>query len=302
MQDEISSPINSQIFDFCNPDIFSETLQNSDAASSPDGCVFENHNSSTYVTNLSLPLVTEENDDNNSDSKFNIESLDISNFLGDQNDHNTSTTSSTTTTAATTATNPSAFQNGLSIIFDSQDDIDDISASIDFSSSSPFSGPPPYTINPSSTTTTQQDQYQIPLNNGISPYPTSIGHTTLLPLISSPPPPLGPIFEEECLSPILPFLRLNTTNASFSSCSSFADHPSIGGSFMHGNPNHGLGVENSTMFSGSSFMGSESQGKELDFQGDSGGIFCPDQLTRVYSSGDKLVGYFNFILSKVISY
>lgn len=34
-------------------------------------------------------------------------------------------------------------------------------------------------------------------------------------------------------------------------------------------------------------MGSELQAKELDFQGDSGGIFCPNQLPRVYNSGDK---------------
>ncbi|KAJ8430201.1 hypothetical protein Cgig2_006709 [Carnegiea gigantea] len=295
MQDDISSPINVQIFDFYNPDIFSETVQNNfDTNSSPNGCAFEDHSSSSYVANLSFPSITVENNHDNSDNKFNIESLDISNFLRDQNDHNsTSTASSTAATANTTANttaataNPSPFQNGLSIIFDSQDDMDDISVSIDFSPSSPFSGStPPYTINPITTTTTQQDQYQIPLNNGISPHPASIESTTLLPFISGPPPPLGPVFEEDYLPPILPFLRLNPANSSSPSCSSFLDHPSIGGSFLHGNLNHGLGLENSTVFSGRSLMGSELQPKELDFQGDSGGIFCPDRLPN---EGSQLV-------------
>ena len=58
------------------------------------------------------------------------------------------------------------------------------------------------------------------------------------------------------------------------------------GSLLPGNLNHGLGSDNSGIFTGNLLVSSELQGKELDYNGDNGGIFCHDQLPRVYNSGD----------------
>jgi hypothetical protein len=36
-------------------------------------------------------------------------------------------------------------------------------------------------------------------------------------------------------------------------------------------------------------MGSELQPQELDYQGDNGGIYCPDSVQRVFNPGDLQV-------------
>lgn len=51
LQDEITSPLGTQIFDFCESELFPETLQNSEAASSSN-CYYEEHTS--YPTPLSI--------------------------------------------------------------------------------------------------------------------------------------------------------------------------------------------------------------------------------------------------------
>ncbi|XP_074282306.1 uncharacterized protein LOC141606862 isoform X2 [Silene latifolia] len=253
--DDISIPISAQIFDFCDDsDIFPDTLQNSEVTSSPNCCSYEDHNSS-YDTN-NIKFSTHHN-------------LDINNFQGDQNGSNTSTTSSTTTTA-TTLTIPNHHRHhpssGLSVIFDPQVEIDtDISASIDFS-------PPQLAYNFNPTTSLAN---HIAISNGMSPYSASALDPSCvpLPLMGGPGIGLGPVFEDDCLSSIPPYLRLNPLD------------PSSMSSFQHGSLNHGLCTDNSGLFGGNLLMAAELQSKELDFQGDNAGIYCTDQLVR-YNSGD----------------
>ncbi|KAJ8445020.1 hypothetical protein Cgig2_029214 [Carnegiea gigantea] len=313
MQDHISSPINAQIFDFCDPDIFNDALQNSEVTSSdPNCCSYEDQNSS-YATNLSFPSNMTDDQNNRSDSnKFIIESLDISNFQGGHNDHttNASTTCSTPTTTITISA--STHHHDGAFLFESQDDIDnDISASIDFSPSPSFATAPYNFNNLSSTPSTNhqcQQHYQLPLggdqhanmtnnNNGFSQYPTTPVDPSVLPLmVGHAHAPLGMVFEDDCLSPIPPFLRFNPSTvsgtSSSSSCSSFLDRSM--GSFLPGNMNHGLGSDNSGIFAGNLLISSELQGKELDHHGDNnGGIFCHDQLPRMYNSGDMQQAFSN---------
>ncbi|XP_021730305.1 uncharacterized protein LOC110697251 isoform X1 [Chenopodium quinoa] len=276
--DDISIPnISAQIFDFCNTDLFTDTLQNSEVTSSPNCYCYEDQNSS-YAS----AVVDEDNK-----NKFSTENLDIySSLQNDQNATNASTSGSTTTTANTIVQDRhnNHHSSGLSIIFDPREEIDnDISASIDFSPSPPFSTTPPYNLNP---TNTQQDQYHhlslndVAISNSLNQYPNTVDPVAL-PLMAVVPPPLGPVFEDDCLSSIPPFLRLNPSTGA--TTTSFLD-PSMS-SFLHGNLNHGLGADNSGIFAGSLLMASDLQPKELDFQADNSGIFCPDQLPR-YNSGD----------------
>ena len=126
LQDEISSPISARIFELCEPDFFPDTLQNSDVTSSSNCCHEEK---SSYATTISPPLDLVDN-------KININNN--SNIV-------TTTSSSTTTTSTTTNNNNNntTNSNNLSILFDTQDEIDnDISASIDFSSCRSLVVPP----------------------------------------------------------------------------------------------------------------------------------------------------------------
>ncbi|GAB4843071.1 hypothetical protein Ancab_013050 [Ancistrocladus abbreviatus] len=267
--DEISSPINARIFEFCDPDLFSETLHNSEAASSSNCCYEEN---SLYTANLSFS--------SDVDEKFSSEPIDI-NMLQSYPNDNANTTSMTTTTSSSTTTvttvtiantNTIAANNSnLSIIFDSQEDIDnDISASIDFSPSPSFSAT-------SYLTSVQPDQLdfstQVPVAVGGFSQCTA---DPVMPLIA---PSLPPVFEEDGVSATSSFLHLNPTATSFS----FFD-PSMG-SFFPGNMNAPLAPEASGMFTGV-LVGQELQPKELDCQGDHAGIFCPDQLPRLYNPAD----------------
>ncbi|XP_057958793.1 uncharacterized protein LOC131151569 [Malania oleifera] len=242
--EDISSPISAQIFDFCDPELFPETLQNSEVTSCSNCCYEE-----SYATSLSMP-----------------QNIDKLNSNQDTNG-NSNTTNATTTTA----------NSNLSIIFDSQEEIDnDISASIDFTPSPPFSVPP--------YLATQQEQFdlssvqsQIPLTDvavdGIQQYPAD----HVVPLVG---PPLPPVFEEDCLSSIPSYLRLNPSSPS---CS-FLD-PTMG-SFLPGNLNSTLSADTSSIFSGSILMASELQPQELEYQGDNGGIYCPDSIQRVFNPGE----------------
>lgn len=257
--DEISSPISAQIFDFCDPELFPETLPNSEVTSCSNGCYDENN---SYTTNLSFAQ----------DMKFNGNN--------ESGNTNTNTTTTTTTTTATTSTTTNNNNNNLSVIMYSQEELEnDISASIDFSPSPPFSVP--------SFVNTHQDQFdfsslqsQIPLTDvnvdGLSQYPH---HDPVVPLMG---PPLPLVFEEDCLSSVPSCLRLNPASPS---CS-FLD-PTMG-QYLPGNLNTALSTDSSGMFSaGSILMGSEVlQHQDLEFQGDNGGIYCPDSMQRVFHSGD----------------
>ncbi|MFS7916470.1 putative transcription factor C2C2-CO-like family [Helianthus anomalus] len=151
---------------------------------------------------------------------------------------------------------PAATTDNFSIIFDEEITENDInSVNLDFTT-------PPYQFN-------NQDQFdltllqnQIPLaNDPILPYP-------------SDPMALPTVCEDDGLSSKL--MRLNNPPSSLN-CS-FMD-PSIS-SYLSGNTNPPLPVETSGIFGGDLFLG------ELDFKGDSNGIFCPDPLPRPYNSSE----------------
>ncbi|KAM0013613.1 putative transcription factor C2C2-CO-like family [Helianthus debilis subsp. tardiflorus] len=157
---------------------------------------------------------------------------------------------------------PAATTDNFSIIFDEEITENDInSVNLDFTTS-PHLNLPPYQFN-------NQDQFdltllqnQIPLaNDPILPYP-------------SDPMALPTVCEDDGLSSKL--MRLNNPPSSLN-CS-FMD-PSIS-SYLSGNTNPPLPVETSGIFGGDLFLG------ELDFKGDSNGIFCPDPLPRPYNSSE----------------
>ncbi|KAM5553343.1 cell wall protein DAN4-like [Rosa sericea] len=289
-KDEISSQISAQIFEFCDPELFQETLQNSEVTSSSNCCYDEN---SSYATNLSLPQDLETKfstyQDNNGNTDTTIaptHTTTSTTTTATTSSTNTTTTSTNTTninatTASTNTTNNNNSGN-LSIIFDSQEEIDnDISASIDFSPSPPFSVPP--------FLMTQQDQFdftsvptQIPLADsvveGFSQYPAD--HVP--PLMSAP---LSSVFEEDCLSSVPSYVPLNPSSPS---CSFLG--PTMGAYMPAGTMNAAaLSADSTGIFTSSILMASELQPQDLEYQGDNGGIFCPESLPRGFNPEDLQV-------------
>ncbi|XAR48931.1 hypothetical protein NMG60_11031922 [Bertholletia excelsa] len=226
--EEISSPLSAQIFDFCDPELFQETLQNSEVASNSNCCYEEN---SSYAPNLSF------------DPGDINKSSDTSHKNYPQNPVESST------------------NNNLSAIFDSpEDQIDnDISASIDYSSFLP----------------NQQDQLNLfsLQSYGIPEY-SSPDQNAIVPFMG---PQMASIFEDECLTLVPPYMRLNTLSSS-PPCS-FLESANIG-AYLEGN---------SGIFNGSAsmYVGNELQSKELDYQGDNNsGIFCSEALPSIFNSNE----------------
>lgn len=268
LQDDISSQISAQLFEFCDHELFPETLQNSDEVTSCSNCCYEEN--SSYAPNVSLPQ-------------------DIEKFTGYlDNNGNIDTTAAgsiptATSTTTTTTTNNTNNSNNISIIFDSQEEMDNgISASIDFSPSPSFSVP-------QLILGSQQDQFdfssvqpQISLADsvvdGFSQYPgDSVG-----PLM---PASLPPVFEEDCLSSVPSYLPLNPSSPS---CSFLG--PSIGTYLPAGAMNAAaLSVDSSGIFNSSILMANELQPQELDYQGDTAGIYCTDAMPRVFNPGELQV-------------
>ncbi|KAJ7979798.1 CCT motif protein [Quillaja saponaria] len=261
-QEEISSPISAQIFELCDPELFPETLQNSEVTSCSNGCHEEN---SSFATNISLALDIE--------NKFNSND----NTVTTPTTPTTTATSNTTTT--TTPTNNNTNSSNLSIIFDSPEDIDnDISASIDFSSSPSFSVPP--------FLQTQQDQFdfssvqpQISLTAGSVVEGLSQYHTySVAPLVGAP---LASVFEEDSLSSVPSYVPLNPSSPS----SSFLS-PSMAAYMTPGALNTALSADSSGIFGGSLLLGSELQPQELEYQGENGGFYCSDSMQRMFNPPD----------------
>ncbi|KAL6185178.1 hypothetical protein ACLB2K_041313 [Fragaria x ananassa] len=292
-QDEISSQISAQIFKFCDPELFQETLQNSEVTSSPNYCYDEN---SSYAINPSLPQDLETKFSTYQDSNGNTDTT-IAPTTTSTTTTNTTTSSTNTTTASTntaninattastntTTTNNNKNNSGnLSIIFDSQEEIDnDISASIDFSPSPPFSVPP--------FLMSQQDQFdfssvqpQIPLADsvveGFSQYPAD-------PVPSLMSAPLSSVFEEDCLSSVPSYVPLNPSSPS---CSFLG--PTMGAYVLAGTMNAAaLSTDSTGIFISSILMASELQPQDLEYQGDNGGIFCQESLQRGFNPDDLQV-------------
>ncbi|KAJ4827968.1 hypothetical protein Tsubulata_009498 [Turnera subulata] len=267
-KDDVSSPISAQILEFCDSEFFQETLQNTEVTSSSHCCYEEN---SPYTTNLSLQPDIE---------KFNS--------FQDNNGHAISTTPTTTSTSTTTTqtstgttatvsnNNINNNNNSLSIIFDSQDELDnDISASIDFSSSPTLSVP--------HYITTQQDQFdfssvqpQLTLTDVVSS--DGLSQYSADPVPQLMVPPLSSVFEEDCMSSVPSYVPLNNSSPSCSFLSSAINSMTSA-----------LSAETSGTFAGGILMGSQWQTLDLDYQGDNGGIYCPDSVQRGFNPGDLQV-------------
>ncbi|XP_054807371.1 two-component response regulator-like APRR7 [Prosopis cineraria] len=265
--DEISSPISARIFELCDPELFPETLQNSEVTSSSNCCYEEN---SSYAPNISLA--------SDVDNKFNN-----SNTITNPTSTNPTSSGAAAATAAADNNN-TANNSNLSIVFDSQDEIDnDISASIDFSSS-----PAAFPVPPFLPLTTQQDQQfdfsslqpQVTLAassvvEGLAHYATD---SAVAPLMGAS---LASVFEEDCLSSVPSYVPLNPSSPS---CSYL--NPGIGPYMPLGPLNTALSADSSGIFGGSILLGSELQAQELDYQGENGTIYCPDSIQRVFNPPD----------------
>ncbi|XP_019441091.1 PREDICTED: uncharacterized protein LOC109346144 isoform X3 [Lupinus angustifolius] len=241
--DEISIPISNQILDLCDSELFQEPHQNSEVTSSSNCCYDEN---SSYVTNISLAL-------DNIDNKIN------------SNSNNTVTTPTSTTTNNNTTNN-----SNLSIIFDSQEDIDnDISASIDFSSSKTFNIPQFLQEQFGNFSSMQQPNVE-----GFSQYPND----PVAPLIGAP---LTSVFEEDCISSVPSYMPLNPSSLS---CNFLG--PAIGQYMPIGPLTTALSADRSGLFGESMLFGSDIQTQELEYQAENGGMFCTDSMPQVFSPSD----------------
>ncbi|KAL1342161.1 uncharacterized protein [Arachis hypogaea] len=278
-KDEISSPISARLFELCDSDLFPEALQNSEVTSSSNCCYEEN---SSYATNMSLALEVETKFNNNNNN----------NNTNSNNSNNSVTTPSSTTTTNNNTTNSS----NLSIIFDSQEELDnDISASIDFSSSpAAFNVPPMFPV----TTNHHQEQFDFSsmhhhhhqvqqlaacsVVEGFSQYPTDTS------AVAPPPPPLmgapqlPSVFEEDCISSAVP--SYVTLNPSSPSCS-YLNPAAIPPPYMPpaGPLATALSADRAALFTGSMLLGSELQRPDLEYQGENGGIYCTDSIHRVFN-------------------
>lgn len=269
----MSSPLSAQLFELCDPELFSESVQNSEVTSGSNCCYEEYPDPAKF----SLPE-------------------DSHNF-GDllQEDHgvttNTTATTPTTTMSNTTTATPINYNGNHTPIFDTQENVEnDISASIDFSPSPPFLVPP--------FVCPQQDQLMmdfplgqpsqnpLPLTNSTDGLPNFTRETTL-PLIG--PPFITSGFINDCLSSVPPYIPLDTASPS----SSFVGPMRT---YMLRNMTGALSADRSGIFLGNVLMKAGWQAQDLDYQADAnGGIFCSDStqvlitedmqvLTRFYST------------------
>ncbi|XP_029128494.1 uncharacterized protein LOC109804635 isoform X1 [Cajanus cajan] len=251
--DDISSPLSARIFELCNSDFFPEALQNSEVTSSSNCCYEEN--SSYATTNISL-------------------TVDVENKLN-------SNSNTVTTPTSTTTNNNTTNSSNLSIIFDSQEEIDnDISASIDFSLSPSFNVPPFLPV------TSQQEQFdfssvqpQVQLAScsvveGFSQYPTD---SVAPPFMGAP---LPSVFEEDCISSVPSYVPLNPS----SPCTYLS--PGMPPYMPSGPLTTALSTDSSGLFGGGILLGSELQSQELEYQGENGRMYCADSIQRVFNPPD----------------
>ncbi|XP_022892752.1 putative zinc finger protein CONSTANS-LIKE 11 [Olea europaea var. sylvestris] len=106
-----------------------------------------------------------------------------------------------------------------------------------------------------------------------------------VPLLGPPLPlPLPTAYDEECLSSMPSYMRLRSSSPS---CTVM--DPIMGQYLLAGNMNPPFSAENSGIPNGSSLlMGTELPRQELDFQGDNGGLFLPDTISRLFNCSSDL--------------
>ncbi|KAJ8561220.1 hypothetical protein K7X08_027410 [Anisodus acutangulus] len=275
----MSSPLSDEILNFCESEFF-PNVQNSEVASSSNCCSYEEQSSHS----------------NNLEIKFNntIEKNEEANF--------TTVTSNIINPSRTNKNNDdnnniNNNNNDLSIIFDTQEDQieNDISASIEFTQDASFSIPH-HLLHP------QQDLFdinsltnqQIKMND-VSDGSLQVQHhyppdqPPIVPLMG---PPLGHIYDDESLSSMPSYMRVNTSSSP--SCPlldpNLANYlPLNSNTTMHNAESSALLAAAAATPGGGLFFGTEFPPvQELYFQGDSGRLFCPDALPRVYNCSNEL--------------
>ncbi|XP_006354533.2 homeobox protein 3 [Solanum tuberosum] len=252
IKEEMPSPLNNQILNFCESELFSE-IQNSDVASSSNGCCYDEQSSYSTTTATNFDLNKFQKNDEKNDGTITKTATSTTNVSPDNNNNNNININNT--------------NDNMSMIFDTQDEIDnDISASIDFTPSANFTLPDHHFL--------QQHEEQFDVNCSVIPLSHQYHHH---------PPPLGHIYEDESLSSLPPYMR---GLASTSSCA-FLDPNMM--NYLQGNINNTMNSETSALFAAAAnshalFFGSQLPNQELDFQGENGRIFCPDSLSRIYNN------------------
>ncbi|XP_038875444.1 uncharacterized protein LOC120067896 isoform X2 [Benincasa hispida] len=259
LKDEISSPINAQIFDFCDPELFAETLQSSEFNSCSNCCYDKN---SPYTTNLSN---SPDQTDNNGNDNGNTVAAAAS-FVP-ANDASAATNITTNSTSNLTA------------IFDSQEELDnDISASIDFSPSASFSIPQYLTIQ-SGQFDVSQVQSQMPL---IDPMIEGLVQCPMAPVGTLIDEDLPSIYVDDCLSSLTSYMPLNPSSPS---CSF------VGATMATYLPTTSMTPATSTVESCGMFslLGAELQPQDLDYQGDNCGLYNQDCMQGTFNPADLQV-------------
>ncbi|XP_019235020.1 PREDICTED: zinc finger protein HD1-like isoform X2 [Nicotiana attenuata] len=262
--EEMPSPLSDQILNFCESELFPE-IQNSEVASSSNGCCYDEQ--SSYSTNLDLNKFQ-------STSEKNDETITTSTKAA------TSTTDNNSNNNDDNNNNSNNNNNSFSIIFDTQEEIEnDIATSIDFTPSTNFNIPDHFLQQ-------QDEQFDVNnLNNHHSPVTDVISgplshqyhqdHPPIVPLMG---PPLGHLYAEESLSSIPPYMRVVTSSPSCSLLDPImANYPSEASAIF------AAAAANSALF-----YGSQLPNQELEFQEGNSRIFCPDTLPRIYNCSIEL--------------
>ncbi|KAK4341650.1 hypothetical protein RND71_040151 [Anisodus tanguticus] len=235
--EEMASPLNDQILNLCESELFSE-IQNSEVASSSNGYCYDEQ--SSYSTNFDLnkfQSTSEKNDET-------ITSMTgVSPNIDDNNNNN--------------CNNNNDNNNSLSMIFDTQEEIDnDISASIDFTPSANFTVPDDFL---------QQQEEQFDINHLNNQYHPDNPH--VIPLMG---PPLGHVYQDESLSSVPPYMRFASSSPSPSLSCELFDPNMV--NYLQGNLNNTITSEASAIFAAAAnsalFFGSQLPNQELDFQGE----------------------------------
>ncbi|KAK3417214.1 hypothetical protein EUGRSUZ_H02954 [Eucalyptus grandis] len=271
----MSSPLSAQLLEICDPELFLESIQNSEITSCSNRCYKEYPNSSKF----SLPE-------------------DLQSF-GDllQEDHGINTNTTATTPATTTSNTMTAgtmnHNGNQTTIFDPQEDVDnDISASNDFSPSPLFSVSP--FVCPQQDhllmdfPSVQLTENQLPLTNSTDGLP-NFTRETMSPLIG--PPLIASVFKQNCFSSVSTYIPLDPASPSCSFAGSMR-------TYMPENMTGTVSADRSGIFSGSVLIKADLQARDLDYQADNNsGIFCsnptqvliPEDMQAFCAESQKLM-------------
>lgn len=269
LQDEITSPLGAQIFDFCESELFPETLQNSEVASSSNCCYEEQTSYQTPLSNIYNNTI--ENTDMPPPAAGGGSGGSPPMLLEDQG-------------------------------------VDDISASIDFTLSPSFSVPHDQHYNPNQepyAMAAMNGQSQLLGDVAVegSMYASHLYNPEQHQMAAAAglPPMLGAGMKDDCgLPPSAAAAAYNIRLRNSSAAACALSDPMMAPYLSSGGAGAPFSFDSSwllyTAGGGSSglLMGSDFSHQEMESQGENGGFFLPDSLARVLncSSGDLQVHIF----------